>query len=84
MKRPDVIDYMERNVDDILSYLRYIENELEDEKDHSAFVEKLLRLVYGNGWDKLTISDGLKIARDRIKARGNGKSLSGTRTVKNQ
>jgi hypothetical protein len=34
-----------------------LENELEEEKDHSAFLEKLLRVLYGDGWDKLTISD---------------------------
>lgn len=30
---------------------------LEEEKDHSAFLEKLLRCLYGDGWDKLTIFD---------------------------
>jgi hypothetical protein len=32
-----------------------LENELEEEKDHSAFLEKLLRVLYGDGWDKITI-----------------------------
>jgi len=30
---------------------------LEEEKKHSAFLEKLLRVLYGDGWDKITIFD---------------------------
>ena len=30
---------------------------LEEEEDHSAFLEKLLRVLYGDGWEKLTIFD---------------------------
>jgi rubrerythrin len=33
---------------------------LEEEKEHSAFLEKLLRTLYGDGWNKLTISDAKK------------------------
>jgi hypothetical protein len=29
----------------------------EIERDHSAFLEKLLETLYGDGWDKLTLSD---------------------------
>jgi len=30
---------------------------LEEERDHSAWLEKLLRVLYGDGWNKLTISN---------------------------
>ena len=30
------------------------------EKDHSAFLEKLLRTLYGDGWEKLTLFDAKK------------------------
>jgi len=34
--------------------------QLEEEKDHSAFLEKLLRVLYGEGWNKLTIDEAKK------------------------
>lgn len=30
---------------------------LEEEKDHTAWLEKLLGVLYGTGWKKLTISN---------------------------
>ena len=42
-----------------------LQADLEIEKEHSAFLEKLLKLIYGTGWDKLTIQDAMKIARSR-------------------
>lgn len=34
-----------------------LEINLEEEKDHSAFLEKLLHTLYGDGWSKITIFD---------------------------
>lgn len=34
--------------------------QFEEEKEHSAFLEKLLCALYGNGWDDLTIFDAKK------------------------
>lgn len=33
-----------------------LEAKLEEERDHSAWLEKLLRVLYGDGWEKLTIA----------------------------
>ena len=33
---------------------------LEEEREHSAFLEMLLRTLYGDDWNKLTISDAQK------------------------
>ena len=30
--------------------------QLKTEEEHSAFLEKLLRTLYGDGWEKLTLS----------------------------
>ena len=30
---------------------------LEEEEYHSAFLEKLLHVLYGEGWNKLTLSE---------------------------
>ena len=37
-----------------------LESSLDAEKDHSAFLEKLLKILYGEGWDKLTIDQAAK------------------------
>ena len=34
---------------------------LDEEKEHTAFLQKLLRILYGRDWDKLTISDAIQI-----------------------
>lgn len=39
--------------------------ELEEEKDHSAFLEKLLKALHGKGWSKLTISEARRIREQR-------------------
>ena len=43
--------------------IEQLENELETEKDHSAFLEKLLRIIYGEGWDRLTIYEATQYAK---------------------
>ena len=32
-------------------------NDLETEKEHTAFLEELLKTLYGPGWDELTLFD---------------------------
>ena len=34
-----------------------LQNKLETEQAHSAFLEELLRVLYGDGWDDLTLFD---------------------------
>ena len=47
--RPDIFD---------LTYEHeYLSNELATEKDHSEFLEKLLRALWGEGWEHLTVYD---------------------------
>lgn len=38
-----------------MSYIKDLQNEIEEEKAHSAFLEKLLRILCGDGWSKLTM-----------------------------
>ena len=38
-------------------HISHLEATIETEKDHSAFLEKLLKTLVGDGWNKLTISD---------------------------
>ena len=35
-------------------------NDLETEKEHTAFLEELLKTLYGPGWDELTLFDAKK------------------------
>ena len=42
------------------AYREQLEEELKDEQDHSAFLEKLIEALYGEGWNKLTIDDAKK------------------------
>lgn len=44
-----------------------LEEELEEEKEHSLFLEKLLKALYGEGWEKLTISKAKEIYTQKIK-----------------
>jgi len=37
-----------------------LEAELEIEKEYSAFLEELLKTLYGDGWEKLTLYDAEK------------------------
>jgi len=39
-----------------MNYINRLENDLETEKEHSEFLERLLEALYGSGWDKLTLS----------------------------
>ena len=32
-----------------------IKDELEKEKDHSKFLERLIEAIYGEGWERLTL-----------------------------
>ena len=43
-----------------------VTEKLEEEKDHSAFLEELLRVLYGEGWDNLTIFDAQKWHKKHI------------------
>ena len=38
-------------------------NELETEKEHSNFLEQLLKALYGSGWEYLTISKANEICK---------------------
>jgi len=38
-------------------------DELETEKDHSNFLEQLLKALYGSGWEYLTISKANEIRK---------------------
>ena len=38
-----------------------IQSALDGEREHSAFLEKLLKVLYGDGWNKLTLFDAKKI-----------------------
>ncbi len=37
-----------------------LQEELAEEKDHSAFLEGLLMELYGDGWEKLTMYEARK------------------------
>ena len=38
-------------------HIEYLENELENEKNHTSFLGKLLETLCGDGWEKLTIAE---------------------------
>ncbi len=38
------------------AYKEQLEEELEEEKQHSAFLEKLVAALYGEGWTMLTLN----------------------------
>jgi len=46
-------------IDMVLNYIEHLEVSVTTEKEHSAFLEELLETLYGDGWDKLTISDAI-------------------------
>ena len=43
-------------LDEIAEMHLKIKELLEEEKEHSAFLEKLLSELYGEGWEKLTLA----------------------------
>ena len=45
------------------SHLSNVEDELETEKNHSNFLERLLKALYGSGWEYLTISKANEIRK---------------------
>lgn len=40
-----------------MNYIYRLESELEIEKCHTEFLEKLLKILYGDGWEKLTLAE---------------------------
>lgn len=47
----------QQKISDLRERCNGVKEKLEEEKDHSAFMEKLLDALYGKGWEKLTIAD---------------------------
>jgi len=45
------------------SHLSNVEDELKTEKEHSNFLERLLKALYGSGWEYLTISKANEIRK---------------------
>jgi len=45
------------------NHLSNVEDELETEKEHSNFLEQLLKALYGSGWEYLTISKANEIRK---------------------
>ena len=46
-----------RHVEDLRTELDDLQEDLKTEKDHSKFLEILLEIVYGDGWNSLTIAE---------------------------
>ena len=46
-----------------LAMLSNAADELETEKEHSDFLERLLKALYGSGWEYLTISKANEIRK---------------------
>jgi len=38
-----------------MNYINKLQNNLMKEKEHSAFLEKLLKTLFGDGWGRLTL-----------------------------
>jgi len=54
----------EKSVADELSQmLSNAADELETEKEHSVFLEQLLKALYGSGWEYLTVSKANEIRK---------------------
>jgi len=49
--------------DDLSQMLSNAADELETEKEHSDFLERLLKALYGSGWECLTISKANEIRK---------------------
>jgi len=49
--------------DDLSQMLSNAADELETEKEHSDFLERLLKALYGSGWEYLTISKANEIRK---------------------
>ena len=45
------------------NHLSNVQDELETEKNHSNFLERLLKALYGSGWEYLTISKANEIRK---------------------
>lgn len=39
-----------------MNYINRLEQDLETEREHSQFLERLLEALYGDGWNSLTIA----------------------------
>lgn len=44
----------------------------EAEQEHSAFLERLLSILYGNGWEHITMADARKWHKKHFKGNTNG------------
>jgi len=40
-----------------MNYITVLQEKLQTEIEHSQFLEKLLKALYGDGWEKLTLYD---------------------------
>jgi len=54
-------EYTEYPLNDIAKMHLKLKELLEKEKEHSAFLEKLLSELYGEGWEKLTLAEAKRL-----------------------
>ena len=43
-----------------MNYITVLQEKLQTEIEHSRFLEELLKELYGDGWDKLTLYEAKK------------------------
>jgi len=53
-----------------------LQAELETEKEHSAFLERLLKALYGEDWEKLTLCDAEKWRKRHLSSKSSGQTLT--------
>ena len=44
-----------------MNYINKLQNDLMEEKEHSSFLEELLKTLIGDGWDRLTLYDAKRL-----------------------
>lgn len=57
-----------------MNYINKLQNDLMKEKEHSAFLEKLLKTLYGDGWEKLTLYEAGKWHRRHLTRNSSGRA----------
>lgn len=60
-----------------MKYITRLEEELQAEKEGSAFLKKLLKTLYGDGWEKLTLYEAKKWHDRHLTSHSSGRQKDG-------
>ena len=57
-----------------MNYITVLQEKLQTEIEHSRFLEELLKTLYGEGWDKLTLFEAKKWRERHLTRHSSGRA----------